>query len=334
MGTSLKQQIVEDFKNILNKFYQETGSKEITRKYFLKHSKFQRKYEKFYTFLSLKKQANIENDKILLKTKKYIVSSIVAGAKNNEHFLNAMLRYCLKNKAQLLLIPLRGANKELEFDKHVIKNWGKYFISNYDFNSNLKLINTGITANNRNPLYRLKELGHKGYSVIVGACKQRMEIIPSLKTGKTHLVYSTGTVSYPQYKNNITGFLNNQNKKIGGLIVEIIDDKFFNIRNIEWIKDNFIDLNQQYYFNKVKNIEAEAIVAGDLHISGDEDKEALKILKEQIKFLRAKKLFIHDLASHNSINHHESSDLIKTAHNKWSLQEEHKSIRKALQAPE
>lgn len=322
----MKEKIIQDFCEVLNTFFNETGSLEITRDYFIKKSKFKRKYEKYFTFSELKQKYSKIKDIPLTNKKRFIISSIVANSKNDNNFLNALLRYCLENNAQLLLVPIKGVNKEFNFDKEVIEAWGKYFVKNIDFNSNLRLINAGITANNRNPLYRLKELGHKGYSVIVGACKQRMEIIPSLKTGKTHLIYSTGTVSYPNYKDNITGYLNEENNKLGALVVEVIDDTFFNIRNVQWVNNSFVDLNKRYYFEKVEPVSAAAIVAGDLHISGDEDPEALKILKEQIKFLKTKKLFIHDLASHNSINHHESENSILSARNILTLEEEHKYI--------
>ena len=85
-------------------------------------------------------------------------------------------------------------------------------------------------------------------------------------------------------------------------------------------------MNKAYYKDKVLNICAEAIVAGDLHLSGDEDEKALDLLKNEIKLLRSKRLVIHDFCSHNTINHHEQDNWIKMARltRKFhSLQDEH-----------
>ena len=208
-----------------------------------------------------------------------------------------------------------------------MRRYGKYFCTETTFNENLKLVNTGVTANNKNPLASLKELGHKEYSTIVASTKQCMEMVPSINKGKTHLIYLTGTCSKPIYNKNITGTINANNNKIGGLVIEIENDRIFYIRNIEWINGYFVDLNKAYYKDHIENIQAEAIVAGDLHLSGDEDPKALELLNKEIKFLKAKRLVIHDFCSHNTINHHEQDNWIKMAKltSKFhSLQDEHK----------
>lgn len=199
------------------------------------------------------------------------------------------------------------------FDKDTNNRYGRYFCTEANFNSNLKLLNTGITVNNKNPIKSIKEVGRKNYSIVAASTKQCMEMIPSIHRNKTHLVYLTGTCSNVIYKNNITGHINTENNKLGGLIIEIKDDKIFYIRNIEWINNYFVDLNKAYYSDKIKDINAEAIIAGDMHLSGDEDPLALDLLKKEIKFLKAKRLFIHDFCSHNSINHHEQENWIKMA---------------------
>ena len=328
-------EMVEDFKNTINKYFIEYGNYNMSRDYFVANSKTKGRYKTvFKTFGELKKAAEFnleiqtkniisENEK---RGKKYIISSIVAGSKVNKNFLNALLRFCMFNKAQLILAPIKGVNKETTFDREIIENFGKYFATDYTFNSNLKLVNIFATANTNNPLHRIKEFCNKKNSIILGSCKQRMEIIPSLKKDKTHIAYTTGTVSEPEFKQNINGILNDESKKTGALVVEIIDDKFFNIRNVEWIDDSFVDLNRRYFYDRIEKTQAEAIVAGDLHISGDEDNIALGALKEQIKFLGAKKIIVHDIASHNSINHHEKNNLVCSSLNVISLEEEHKYI--------
>ena len=323
-----KQDVIREYKSLLNDFLSTTGSNKITRKYYREHSKYPYLYEKYFrSFDELKKTFSIDLPEIKIVKKRVVISSILPNTELHEDFIKAMEKYCDANNAQLLLIPIKGVRGETTFDNDIILKYGKYFCTEATFNDNLKLINTGITANNKNPLVSIKELGHKEYSTIVASTKQCMEMVPSINKGKTHLIYLTGTCSKPIYNKNITGTINSNNNKIGGLIIEIENDRIFYIRNIEWINGYFVDLNKSYYSNKIENIEAEALVAGDFHLSGDEDIKSLELLEKEIALLKAKRLIIHDFCSHNTINHHEQDNWIKMAkltRKFHSLQDEHR----------
>lgn len=323
-----KQDVIREYKSLLNDFLSTTGSNKITRKYYREHSKYPYLYEKYFrSFDELKKTFSIDLPEIKIIKKRVVISSILPNTELQSDFIQAMENYCINNDAQLLLVPIKGVRGETMFDDKIMFRYGNYFCTEAAFNENLKLVNTGITANNKNPLVSIKELGHKEYSTIVASTKQCMEMVPSINKGKTHLIYLTGTCSKPIYNKNITGTINSNNNKIGGLIVEIENDRIFYIRNIEWINGYFVDLNKAYYKDKVENIEAEAIVAGDFHLSGDEDPKALDLLEQEIVLLKAKRLIIHDFCSHNTINHHEQDNWIKMAKltSKFhSLQDEHK----------
>ena len=321
-----KDSIIKEFKTVLNNFQLTTVSNQITRDYYRKHSKYGKVFEKYFTFTELKHTYSVDLPEIKVNKRRVVISSILPNSEVNEKFVMAMENYCRHNNAQLMLVPIRGVRSEVMFSKEVNKRYGQYFCTQTTFNSNLRLLNTGITANNKNPIRSIKEIGHKNYSIIAASTKQCMEMIPSIHKDKTHLVYLTGTCSNVIYNNNITGHINSENNKLGGLVVEIQDDKIFYIRNIEWINNYFVDLNKAYYCNTVKDISAEAIVAGDLHLSGDEDPDALELLKRELKFLKAKSLFIHDFCSHNTINHHEQENWLKMAKmaNRFkNLEEEH-----------
>lgn len=330
MEKSIEKTLLEECESIRQKFYDETGKDSLTRSFYLKHSKYGYKYQNYFDFNEMKNKTHIKIRENNFNTKKFVVSSIVPRAKNNDRFINALLRYCMVNKASLLLVPIKGVNKEMIFDDEVIQQYGKYFVGDFEFNSNLKILNTNVTANN-NPINRLKKVVHKDYSFIIPSTRQRMEIIPSMKTSKIHLLYSTGTVSIPDYKTNITGYLNKENNKVGALVVEVKNDKLFNIRNINWVKDCFVDLDKAYYFDKVEKVKAKALVGGDLHLGGDESEFALKEMKNQVKLLKPDYLVIHDLASHNSINHHSYHNFIsmtKLNPKCKTLEDEHKYIAK------
>lgn len=323
-----KEDVIKEYKSLLNNFLSTTGSNKITRKYYREHSEFPYLYEKYFSsFDELKKTFSIDLPERKITKRRVVISSILPNTELYEDFIQAMENYCIENNAQLLLVPIKGVRGETTFDNQIILRYGNYFCTETTFNENLKLVNTGLSANNKNPLASIKELGHKEYSTIVASTKQCMEMIPSINKGKTHLIYLTGTCSKPIYNKNITGTINSNNNKIGGLVVEIENDRIFYIRNIEWINNYFVDLNKAYYKNKIEDIEAEAIVAGDLHLSGDEDQKALELLKQEIKLLNAKQVVFHDLCSHNTINHHEQDNWIKMTklmQKFHSLQDEHK----------
>lgn len=323
-----KEDVIREYKKLLNDFLLSTGSNKITRNYYRKHSKYKYAYERFFSsFEELKKTFSVDLPEKKTTKKVVVLTSILPNTKIYEDFISALVLYCQKNEGQLFLVPIRGIKNETVFSKDVMSKYGKYFCTESKFNENLRLVNTGVTANNKNPLRSLKELGHKEYSTIVASTKQCMEMIPSINKGKTHLIYLTGTCSKVIYNKNITGTINSNNNKVGALVVEIQDNKTFYIRNLEWINGYFVDLNKAYYHDKIKDIQAEAIVAGDLHLSNDEDPKALDLLKNEIKFLKAKRLIIHDFCSHNTINHHEQDNWIKMAKltSKFhSLQDEHK----------
>lgn len=313
MAKITKQDVINDFKKVLQDFQLKYGTNEISRDQYRHISKYGSSYERFMSFTELKQTFSVDLPTKVFHKKRFIISTILPNSKINTNFISAMELYCKTNNAELILVPIRGVRNEVLFNEADAKLYGKYFCTESIFNSNLRLVNTGITANNKNPIQSIKELGHKNYSVIAGSTKQCMELIPSIHKDKVHLVYLTGTCSDIIYKKNVTGHINSENNTIGALVVEIQDDKIFYIRNIEWINGYFVDLNKAYYPNKVENIEAEAIVAGDFHLSGDEDTKALDLLKQEIKFLKAKKLFIHDFCSHNTINHHEQDNWLKMA---------------------
>lgn len=327
MGAVKKEDIIKEYQSLLNDYLLTTGSNKMTRKWYREHTKYGYSSERFFnTFDDLKKTFSLDLPERKITKKVVVISSILPNTDLDKDFIQAMENYCTKNNGQLLLVPIKGVRKETRFRDDTILRYGNYFCTEATLNSNLKLVNTGITANNKNPLVSVKELGHKNYSTICASTKQCMEMVPSLNN-HTHLIYLTGTCSRPNYNKNITGTINANNNKIGGLVVEIENDKIFYIRNIEWINGYFVDLNKAYYKDKICNINAEAIIAGDLHLSGDEDKKALDLLNYEMKFLNSKRLVIHDFCSHNTINHHEQDNWIKMAKltKKFpSLEDEHK----------
>ena len=301
-----KDKILNEFVEIRKRYYKETGSYDITRDYYLKHTKYGWRYRNFdLTFQSLKNQKPVKAticNTCFTKIKRFIVSSIVPRAEVNRRFFNALLRYRLENNAELILVPIKGVNNEVKFETEILQEYSKYFKYEFSFNKNLQILNLGLTANNNPSLTTLQRKTHSEISYILPCTRQKMEITPRIDN-EVNFIYTTGTVSMPIYKNNQAGYFNDIGNMLGALVVEVYNDKAFNVRNLRWINDCFVDLDKMYCFDKTMRVRPTALVAGDLHLGGDEDANALKATKEQIKYLKPKMLVVHDLASHNSINH-------------------------------
>lgn len=333
-----KEQVLKEFVEIRKKYYKETGSYDITRSYYTKNSKYGYRYKRLgFTFQSLKNQQPLKiKNKVtsFTRIKRFIVSCIIPRAEVNTRFFNALLRYRLENNAELILIPIKGVNGEVHFENQILQEYSKYFKYDFIFNKKLSILNLGFTANNNPVLSTLQRRLHTEQSYILPCTKQKMEISPRIDNN-VNLIYTTGTICKPVYKNNQTGFFNDINNTFGALVVEVYNETDFNIRNLRWINGCFVDLDKMYCFDKTMRVRPTALVAGDLHLGGDEDKNALKCTKEQIKFLKPKMLVVHDLASHNSINRHTKESMLSRAKfvqqtNLLTLEQEHQYIAKFI----
>lgn len=339
-----KEEIIDEFRRIREQFRNDTGSYDITREYYIDHSQFGYRYRNFdLTFSGLKNYRYFNNHQTPInkhkKIKRYLVSAIVPRAENNKKFINAMLRYCKDENAELILVNIKGVHNEYSFDDETLRDYGQYFKYDFKFNNAASIINPNLTANNNLSLPSIARQIPNDKTYIIPCVRQKMEMLPRVgrenETNDIHYLYTTGTVSEPIFKNNQTGYFNAENLTLGGLVVEVDDDRYCNIRNIRWINNCFVDLKKMYCFDNTFSVRPDALVAGDFHIGGDEDKQALQITKEQLLYLQPKMLVVHDLASHNTINHHIAENYMTRAKqlqeaNLHTLEDEHRYIAKFI----
>ena len=114
------------------------------------------------------------------------------------------------------------------------------------------------------------------------------------------------------------------------MIVEIEDEKRFYIRPVQFIKDGFVDLGIKYFPNGTKTVSCEAAILGDLHIP-EQDPVFTNAAIDQVNFLKSKSVFIHDLLSINSVNHHNLHEYLARAKMPFtSLEDELKTCKKLV----
>lgn len=279
--------------------------------------------EKFYvrlwgTFGNFKKEAFteikrediqiIKKSKIISKT--YFVSSIIEGAPVNEKFMRSIKTFCKINKAELVLLISRGVKISDFFDYKIREKYQKYFATEYLFNSNLVAKDFILNPQMIKPTTGLQRFGQKQFSIITASPKQFMQTIPTKKGALPHVLYTTGTISNPKYRLTRVGSIAQQDNLIGGLVVEVIDNKLFHIRPVQSDnKNGFYDLDNYYCSDIRKKTSIEAMICGDLHY-GAEDEIAIKATQDQISLLKPKQVFFHDTFDGKSVNPHIEKDMV------------------------
>lgn len=258
-------------------------------------------------------------------SKRYIVASVVEGAPIVSGFLEAMENYAQLNKAQLILLWMRGVYKGDRFSLTELNRVRPYLTSEIRFNTKLIAKAFLIHPAQKYPVSGLEEYAQDNDSLICASTKQCLQVVARPKGKVPHAIYTTGTISKPQYSKTRVGCIAEQDNKLGALVVEIKDSKNFFIRPVQWIDNGFVDLGVKYTRNGQEAVACEAMVLGDLHLT-EEDPVAIKSTMDQLSFFKPKNIFIHDVLSNNSINHHEKDNCVF----KCTLPEKFDSLEKEL----
>ena len=247
------------------------------------------------------------------KSRTYFVTCAIAGAEISIPFLKSAKTFCKHKKGELMILLMRGIKKNEIFLPHVLKEIEDYICTEIKFNNNLQAKDFKILPSMMKPLTGLARIGSKETSLIVASPKQQVETVAVSNRTLPHVLFTTGTLSIPEYANDRMGVLGEQDNIIGGLIVEIRDEEIFHVRMVGADKKGcFYDLDNYYTQNGVKKSKVEAFVMGDLH-SGSEDEIAIKAWKDCIKLTKPKYVIMHDVMDNASINPHEEKNIVYSA---------------------
>lgn len=278
-------------------------------------------------------------------TEIFLITGAVSGKKAVTKFVKAIDNFCDTNNAGFLILGSRDSGTEENFrfmDDFVmdpVLSHGHFISEDLNINNNLHLSSTCLSARVRHPLNGLQYLGHREGSRIYGGPKQQLLYSANHKGKWPPAVMMTGAVTENDYSSD---YVNSQKpimhaKKdhvIGGLIVEVVDDRIFNFRQTQAVSDgSFIDLGKRYYPNgKVVDVECD-LVLGDLH-AGQTCEDVMKAVRRLSKQIRIRNIIVHDLFDGYSINHHERENIIAMAEKyrdgKASLKDELQIVADAL----
>ena len=264
-----------------------------------------------------------------LETKRrFIVTTAVTGCKANYAALDALKKYCEENDAHVLILSASDPAHNTfapdadygTIDEALVKS--KHFsIVPFDIqlNENLGISTVKLSAKHIDPATSMKRIASKKGTFVFASPKQRLVPIAVSNKDFPHFVMTTGSITTPDYTttsymSDRTAFIASNDHVMGGLIIELEDEKWYHFRQFQISEDDsFIDLGFRYMPDgTIEEEMAEAFVLGDWH-AGVTDPTAKQAWLEVCEEVGVKSLVMHDMYDGFSINHHERENVITRA---------------------
>lgn len=290
-------------------------------------------------------------------TKKYVITAFQAkqNGKNsdlyginytkgspNKNLIDGLIKYAEETEAKIMYLSMNG----MDASEYPEEFADKFFLNNPDvyhpkdrnirLNKNCIVSDDIVPPQNMDPATSRDRIVQGDQTRIYAHSKQRFKSIAAGNGRLPKLLITTGACTHPNYnETNHRGDMAKKEHKYGAVVVEIIDNSYFNVRHVPAMKNGkFIDMGQIYNGNKsVGKANVEALVLGDIHW-GDHDPKTIQANDEMIKFFNPKKLFLHDFLNGHSINPHERDQMITRIRSyesgRLSIEDELKNANKEL----
>lgn len=238
-----------------------------------------------------------------------------AKAVPHYNFLDGLETYCKENDAELIISPIAGKRNTENILHEDLRDREDIFRGNLlRLNGNLQFRDIVVPPQNVDPATGKATLVSKySSSLIFPHAKQRIFPVPVMNADLPRYLYTPGAVTLPNYNvANHRGDTAERNHVFGALVVEVLDDVFYNLRTLRALKNGkFADLGKVYGGGKIpKPIGVDSLVLGDIHW-GDHDEKSIQANYEMIEHFRPERIFLHDFFNGHSINHHEKENFLK-----------------------
>jgi hypothetical protein len=244
------------------------------------------------------------------KFKSYVVTSYISGTEINEAAIASIQNYCKINNAELVLLLGIGSSPKDEVSNDIFSRFTTNLVTEFKFNNRIIAKDFKLLPQMIIPTTGLQRFGQKEYSVLVASPKQMMSSVPRGRGKHPHLVWSTGTISEPNYANNRRGQIAIQDHTFGAIIVDVESPEIFYPRNIVIDEDGgFNDQHMYYTANSCVEQNAVVLSLGDSHY-GIEDKVAEEASKEIARLCKPTYILFNDLCDNRSITHHEKHNIL------------------------
>ena len=309
-----KKEIIEEYNNLCN-----ISNKQLSRNEYRKlNPKFtssfiENLFGSWTNFIKEVKEDFLLTRSDIIKTvkknvDKVVISFVHDGTVINEKVLKTLELYCKENNAELYILWGKGVKKNKTFDITTYNLISKYLATKVilEKDKGCLIQDFLIPHTQKNPFLNIDKLTTDIYTVIIGSAKQYLRMLPYKQYNSFRVAYSTGTISNIDYGYTVSRHLDEKNHTFGAICLEYSNkyNKYIP-RNLIYNEGSIYDLNKEYTYKKsYTHKEVEGMVLGDLHLP-ETDKNALNNTLTSINNLHPKNVLIHDIASWNSISHHE-----------------------------
>jgi len=237
-----------------------------------------------------------------------------AKATPHYYFLKGLETYCKENDAKLIILPIAGKNtKEDLLHKDLRGREELFYGERMILNKNIQIRDLVVPPQNVDPATGKSKLVSKYNSSLVFAhTKQRFSPVPVFNADLPRYLYTPGAVTMPNYNTaNHRGDTAERDHVFGALLVEVLDEVYYNITNIKAMKNGkFAERGKVYEGDSSpKKVGVDFMVVGDYHW-GDHDESAIKATYEMIEKFKPKKIILHDFFNGHSINYHEKENVM------------------------
>lgn len=273
---------------------------------------------------------------ILPKKKRYIISSAQTASPANEKFLRNIEAYAKFIDAEIGIIATRYRNPTSTWKEEgdIWDDAVQCYLTAARQLLHKHLIlaaDLKIQATSPNPTNGLEVVGR---SCIVGSPRIEMRTIPILPGNEQIFLYSTGSVTVPNFTDTVAGGKAEIHHSYGFVVVEIENDDIVHIRSVSANDEGaFNDLIYRVEDEEIYTEEVDCLVWGDSHFA-KKDERVTEAFRGLCKDLNIKVSVLHDVWDSESINVHNLKDpiiqhkLMKEGRN--SLKKELKQLRGEL----
>lgn len=263
-----------------------------------------------------------------ISIKRYIVTSYIPSADIDYGFVYA-LQKCANIEGAELLVGQSKANYlgdiESPYELAIQAELGDHLVTKFHkFNSKLAIHDFHESVNVIDPLAGIEsDVADRG-CLIIPFPRHRFKTVPRMlrESGAPRAAWCTGSISEPYYKNTKSGSRMSRYHIKGALMIEVISDTKFNVRQLTWDGKGFYDLTKYYTKDGVSSGHSvSALSMGDDH-AVFQDPYVMQETYKLIESVKPAYLFRHDTFDACSITHHLDSKKISKALVNLSLEEE------------
>tara|TARA_R110000782_G_scaffold270483_1_gene371827 strand:- start:30920 stop:32449 length:1530 start_codon:yes stop_codon:yes gene_type:complete len=262
-----------------------------------------------------KRPESYKHDK---SVQRFFISSVVSNAPLHKKGFKAVQVMCNHLGAQQVYIPVqydwqdvKQGREDPSYPKQVADC---LLSSDVELNKHVNLMGSvPIHATVVNPLTGMTHVA-KGKSAIFGHPQIAMQSIATSKFKIPKLLYCTGAITEPRYTRSKAGRKAQDHHDIGGLIVEVSDDRFhvFEIR----INDDgsFYHLTNKYTTNGVESYSGvSGVVLADEHVDGIDQHVVNATYTDEDSIIRTfnpEYVVHHDFHNHTADSHHSRNNVM------------------------